>query len=176
MMTRLAAAAALLMSAPAAAEVVSSGEHGFELSYSLVVSAEPAGAVSAFAQPARWWNKDHTYSGSAANLSLELEPGGCFCEKLPQGGGIEHLRVAYVDPGKRVVLTGSLGPLLYEATSGVMDLQFKPRTGGSQVVISYRVSGFAKGGAAKWAPLVDRVLADQFDRYRAYAAAPAPAR
>ena len=35
------------------------------------------------------------------------------------------MRVTYVDPGKRIVLTGALGPLLYEATTGVMDIQVK---------------------------------------------------
>ena len=38
------------------------------------------------------------------------------------------MRVTYVDPGKRIVLTGSLGPLLYEATAGVMDVQFEARS------------------------------------------------
>lgn len=175
-MKTVAAAAALMIAAPAAAEVVSSGEHGFELRYSVTVPAEPAEAMSAFARPARWWDDGHTYSGASANLSLRLEPGGCFCERLPKGGGIEHLRIAYVDPGKRIVLTGSLGPLLYEATAGVMDVQFKPVAGGSEVSLNYRVAGFAKGGAAKWAPLVDRVLANQVDRYRAHATPPVPAR
>ena len=50
----------------------------------------------------------------AANLSLDAAPGGCFCERLPNGGGVEHMRVTYVEPGKRIVLTGSLGPLLYK--------------------------------------------------------------
>ena len=56
---------------------------------------------------------------------MSLSPGGCFCERLPNGGGIEHMRVAFVDPGKRLVLTGSLGPLLYQATAGVMDVQVR---------------------------------------------------
>jgi hypothetical protein len=30
---------------------------------------------------------------SALNLSLQLRPGGCLCEILPLGGGVEHLRV-----------------------------------------------------------------------------------
>ena len=69
------------------------------------------------ARSAQWWSKDHTYSGDAARMSLQLRPGGCFCETLDGGGGIEHMRVTFVQPGERVVLTGSLGPLLYEATA-----------------------------------------------------------
>ena len=54
--------------------------------------------------------------------SLDPRPGGCFCEPLEGVGGIEHMRVTFVQPDERIVLTGSLGPLLYEATSGVMDV------------------------------------------------------
>lgn len=78
------------------------------------------------------------------------------------------MRATYVDPGKRAVLTGSLGPLLYDATVGSMDLQFEKIAGGTRVTMDYRVAGFANGGAEKMAPLVDSVLADQFKRYREY--------
>ena len=173
-MRRLVAAAALLSASPATAEVINSGEHGFELRYSTTVPLEPAAAMRVFGDVARWWDDAHTYSGSASNMGMTLEPGGCFCERLPNGGGIEHLRVTYADPGKRAVLTGSLGPLHYEATAGVMDVQFKPAAGGSHVVIRYKVAGFANGGAAKMAPLVDGVMASLIERYRAAASAAKP--
>jgi hypothetical protein len=82
----------------------------------------------------------------------------------------------FVQPGERIVLTGSLGPLLYEATSGVMDVKVEPIAGGSRVTMNYRVAGFANGGAAAMAPLVDQVLADQLKRYRVFAAGGAPRR
>ena len=166
-------AALLLIAVPAAAEaeVVSATAHGFEVSHSAELPLPPQAALAAFGKPAGWWGKDHTYSGDSANLSLALEPGGCFCERLPGGGGIEHLRVSYVDPGTRVVLSGALGPLLYEATSGVMDVQVKPAPGGSKLSLNYRAAGFFKGGADKLAPLVDKVLGEQVKRLGAYAAA-----
>ena len=129
-------------------------------------------AYSGFGRVADWWNKEHTYSGDSANLSMALSPGGCFCERLPNGGGIEHMRVSYLDPGKRILLTGSLGPLLYEATVGVMDMKFERTAGGSKITMDYKVAGFANGGAEKLAPLVDSVLADQFRRYREYVRRP----
>ena len=111
----------------------------------------------------------HTYSVDAANLSLALVPGGCFCERIPKtGGGIEHLRVTYVEPGKHVVLTGALGPLLYEAVAGIMDVSAKQIAGGSQLTIDYKAAGFARGGADKLAPAVDQVLGGQMKRFRAY--------
>ena len=109
-------------------------------------------------------------------MSLQMRPGGCFCETLDGGGGVEHLRVAFVQPGERIVLTGSLGPLLYEATAGVMDVKVERIAGGSRVTMNYRAAGFAKGGAEKIAPLVDQVLGEQMKRFRVYAAGGAPKR
>ncbi len=155
---------------PARAEVVSASSNGFEVREIVPLVVPPAAAFDSFTNIAEWWDPQHTYSGDSANLSLTLAPGGCFCERMPKtGGGIEHLRVTYIEPGKRVILTGALGPLLYEATTGVMDIQVKTIAGGSQVTLDYKVAGFANGGAAKLAPAVDEVLATQMKRLRAYA-------
>lgn len=168
-MKSLAVLAMLLASAPATAEVVSASPNGFEIRETVNLVVKPEVAFASFGNIGAWWNPEHTYSGKSENLRLDLAPGGCFCERFPKGGGIEHLHVAYVDPGKRVIMTGSLGPLLYEATSGVMDVQVKPTAAGSQLTLNYRAAGFAKGGAEKLAPLVDQVLAEQIKRFRAFA-------
>ncbi len=168
-MKSLAALAMLLASVPATAEVVSASPNGFEVRETVNLVVKPEVAFASFGNIGAWWNPEHTYSGKSENLRLDLTPGGCFCERFPKGGGIEHLHVAYVDPGKRVIMTGSLGPLLYEATSGVMDVQVKPTAAGSQLTLNYRAAGFAKGGAEKLAPLVDQVLAEQIKRLRAFA-------
>lgn len=165
---------ALMSAAPASAEVVSAGTNGFEVRHgvSLVIPREQA--YAAFGQVQNWWDKGHTYSGNASRLSMVLRAGGCFCERLDGGGGIEHLRVTYVQPGERVVLTGSLGPLLFEATAGVMDVKFEKIAGGTRIVASYRAAGFARGSAGEMAPLVDTVLGEQMKRLRIYAAGGAP--
>jgi hypothetical protein len=161
---------ALIASAsPAAAEVMSASSNGFEVRQTVNLVVPPADAFDAFRNIGAWWDPEHTYSGDAANLSLALVPGGCFCERLPKGGGVEHMRVAYIEPGKHVVLTGALGPLLYEAVTGVMDVQVKTIAGGAQLTLDYKAAGFAKGGADKLAAAVDSVLAAQMKRYRAYA-------
>ncbi|HET6942350.1 MAG TPA: ATPase [Sphingomicrobium sp.] len=166
------AAGLVLASGAAQAEVVSSGPNGFHVRQSVQMVVPQQAAYSAFGQVGSWWNPEHSYSGKSSNLAMALTAGGCFCERLDNGGGIEHMRVSFVDPGKRIVLTGSLGPLLYEATNGVMDMKFERIAGGSKVTMDYKVSGFAEGGAEKLAPLVDTVLADQFKRYREYARKP----
>jgi hypothetical protein len=168
-MKLLAITAALFAATPAAAEVVSANANGFEVRHSVNLVIPQAKAYSAFSEIQNWWSKDHTYSGDASNLSLQLRPGGCFCEQLDNGGGIEHLRVTYLQPGERVVMTGSLGPLLYEATTGVMDVKIATIAGGSQLTLDYKVAGFANGGADKLAPAVDGVLAEQMKRFRTYA-------
>ena len=160
-----------LLASPAAAEVVSAGPNGFHVRQSVQIVIPTDAAYAGFGRVADWWNKGHTYSGDSGNLSMALSPGGCFCERLPNGGGIEHMRVAYLDPGKRVVLTGSLGPLLYEATTGVMDVKVKRAAGGSQFVLDYKVAGFANGGGDKLATAVDEVLTEQIKRFRAYVTA-----
>jgi hypothetical protein len=161
---------ATVVSAPACAEVVSASSNGFEVRETVPLVVPPDIAWSSFANVSQWWGPDHTYSGKSENLSLSLQPGGCLCERFPKGGGVEHLRVTYVEPGKHAVLTGALGPLLYEGTVGVMDVQVKQVAGGAQLTLDYKVAGFANGGADKLAPDVDGMLAAQMTRLRTYAA------
>lgn len=166
----LVAAGLLIAATPAAAEVASADANGFEVTHSVSLVMPLVQSYAAFGRIAAWWSDEHTYSGKAANLRLSLQPGGCFCETIPEGGGVEHLRVALVQPGERIVMTGGLGPLLYEAAAGVMDVRFERIAGGSKISMSYRAAGFAKGGADKLAPVVDKVLGEQLRRFRAYAA------
>ena len=174
-MIRLPAAILLLAAAPASAEVVSSGPNGFEVRHQAAVAVPPDRLWAAFADIGRWWNGEHSYSGDAANMTLELRAGGCFCEATPKNkGGIEHMRVAYVAPGERAVLTGGLGPLLFEATAGVMDIQIKPAGAGSSLTLTYRAAGFARGNAAELAKPVDNVLAEQVRRLMAVASGAKP--
>lgn len=167
MFVRSAALASLAIAAPAHAEVLHSGAHGFEMRHQLEVAGTPEQALTRFADIGSWWDPEHTYSGKADSLRLTLKVGECFCETLPNGGGVEHMRVAHYAPGKRLTMTGGLGPLLFEATSGVMDVQFATAGARTKVTVTYRAAGFAKGGADKLAPLVDKVLAQQFTRYAA---------
>jgi uncharacterized protein YndB with AHSA1/START domain len=171
----LAALALLGVSARVSAEVVSADPHDFEVRETVNLVVPPNAAWAAFVDIRSWWDSEHTYRGKSENLSLDLAPGGCFCERLPGGGGIEHMRVTYVDAGKQhLVLTGALGPLLYEAVTGVMDVQVTRIAGGARVVLDYRAAGFAAGGADKLAPAVDGVLAEQMKRYRVHATSRPP--
>ena len=168
--TAIAGAVLFAFATPAQAEVVSSDPHGFEIRHTANLVVPQPAAFAAIGKVRNWWSKDHTYSGDAANLSLDMRPGGCFCERF-DGGGVEHLRVTYLQPGERITLTGALGPLLFQAVSGVLDIQVERIAGGSRITMNYRAAGFAKGNGATLAPAVDQVLGEQMKRLRAYAAA-----
>ena len=161
----------LFSTAPAAAEVVSAGPNGFEVQSAVSVVIPVPQAYAAFSRLNAWWSDEHTYSGKAANMKLTLQPGGCFCEAIPESrGGVEHMRVAVVQPNERIVMTGSLGPLLFEAAPGVMDVKFERIAGGAKVTMNYRAAGFAKGNGDQMAPIVDSVLSEQLKRFRTFAA------
>jgi hypothetical protein len=166
----------LLAATPASAAVISADPHGLEVQEVVSLVIPQPKAYAAFGQVGQWWSKDHSYSGDAARMSLQLRAGGCFCESLEDGGGIEHMRVTYVKPGDQIVLTGSLGPLLYEATAGVMDVRFERIAGGARVTMNYRAAGFARGNGVEMAAQVDQVLAEQMKRFRIFAAGGAPRR
>lgn len=165
------AAIAALIASPVSAEIVHSDNHGFEVTESVQLSGSPTNALTSFTQVSAWWPRDHTYSGDPANLSLETRPGGCFCERFPGGGGIEHLHVTYFEPGQYLILTGAMGPLLHEAVNGVMNVHVEKSGGGTRLTLDYRTSGFANGGGVKFAGMVDRMLSGTLERYRAYAEA-----
>lgn len=171
--------AALVASAaaPAGARVVSSVPAGFEVADRITVAAPPAKLYAALVDIGRWWSSSHTYSGDAANLSIEARPGGCWCERLADGGAIEHLRVVYVRPGQLLRAQGGLGPLQSEGVAGTFTWTIKPTAdGGSELTQSYVVGGYVRGGAEKLAPLVDQVLGEQLARLKTFAetgAAPA---
>jgi Polyketide cyclase / dehydrase and lipid transport len=161
----------LAFALPSLADVADSAENGFTLRETATLSVPPARAYAAMLEVAKWWASDHTYSGDAANLSLEAKAGGCWCERLPAGGGVQHMTVVFLLPGKQARLTGGLGPLQSMGVAGSMDWKFDPAEKGTRVELRYAVGGYSGvGGTFKEiAPGVDSVLRAQFERYKRYA-------
>jgi len=167
-MSRLAFALALLLAGvPAAADVVDRSPNGFTLRGTAQVAVAPDAAFRALVDVGAWWDRDHTYSGDAKNLSIVPQPGGCFCEALPDGGGVEHGRVVNAVPGSLLRLQGALGPLQDLGVSGSLSWQIAKAAGGSTVTMTYAVGGYA-AGLEKLAPLVDQVLMRQLSLLKAY--------
>lgn len=157
-------AASLAATWPAAAAVTQSGPAGFTVTESAHVAAPPARVYAVLTTPARWWSSDHTFSHDAANLSLEPRAGGCWCEKLPGGGSVVHMRVIYVAPGQMLRLEGALGPLQEMPVQAVMTIKLAGAAGGTDVALTYAVGG---AGLEPISGAVDQVLGEQVERLKA---------
>jgi uncharacterized protein YndB with AHSA1/START domain len=152
--------------APLSAEVADSSANGFTVKETINIQASPQDVYAKIFKIGDWWSSDHTFSRDAHNLSLEEKAGGCFCEKMPGGGGVKHMEVVYVAPGKAVVLHGTLGPLQTAAASGAMQIQLSAADGGTKVDVTYAVAGYQANGMTSWAGPVDMVLKMQFTRLK----------
>ena len=74
---------------------------------------------------------------------------GCFCEKLARGS-VRHMEVVYFDPGKRLRLTGALGPLQSMAATGNLGIDLSPAPEGTQPEATYAVVGYLPTGINTW--------------------------
>ena len=164
----LASALALVPFSSAEAEVVAAEANGFVTRTTVSIAAEPDKVFTRFAEIGRWWNDSHTWSGKASNMSMALAPDGCWCEKLPDGGFIEHARLIYLERAKMLRFRAALGPMHEAAALGTMTATFEPEDGGkTKLTLTYAVLLFQPGkGAAPLAPLVDQVLAEQMERLK----------
>ena len=153
----------LALAAPASAAVKSASAQGFEVAGEATVKATPDQVYKALLQPSSWWNPAHSFSGDAKNLSIDPRPGGCFCEKFPAGGGVAHLTVVHLSPGKLVRLRGALGPLQGLPVEGPLSWTITPAGAGSKIAVTYAVGG-KLDGFERWAPAVDGVINEQLTR------------
>ena len=168
---RFLGAAFLLMSAATSARSAPQvAPNGFLVKLEANVNAPRAKVYDALiGQVGSWWNPQHTYSHDAKNLSIDPRPGGCFCERLPNGGGIEHLRVIYVAPREVLRLSGGLGPLQASGVAGSMTWKLTGDSDNTRVQLSYSVGGSIDGGFEKIAPAVEGMLNEQLNRLRVFA-------
>ena len=158
----------------AAAEVVSATPDRTELRFSAAFDASPAEVWRAIGRVDRWWNGEHSYSGEARRLRLDLAAPGCFCERWA-GGSIEHMRVVMAVPGQTLRLTGGLGPLQANALNGVMTFTLEPVGAGARLTLTYVIAGQRADGLEALAPLVDQVIGEQFGRLASFARTGDPA-
>lgn len=78
------------------------------------------------------------------------------------GGAVEHLRVAFVQPNRALRLLGGLGPLQAEGVQGAVTVTLAPSdAGATKVTVSYVVGGYIRPGVEMIAPAVDQVLGQQ---------------
>jgi hypothetical protein len=161
------AAALALWTCGVSAAVLDADAPGFAVEQVRTVPVVPATAYRRFVDDvALWYDPAHTWGGDAGALSIDAVPGGCFCERLADGGAVEHLRVLMARPGTLLRLAGGLGPLQGLGVSGAFTVTFAPaEAGGTEVRLVYRVSGHHPDGLGGWAGPVDGVLGGHMDRY-----------
>lgn len=162
----------LLLIAPlhsAFAVVADSSEIGFTVQSSVTVPVDAKEAYDKLVDVASWWDPEHTWSGESRNLTLDTRPGGCFCELLPEGGGVQHLEVVWAQRGQVLRLRGALGPLQDQGVDGALAFTMAavPEGTGTVVQLTYRVGGYVPGGISAWSTGVDFVLTTQLNRYAA---------
>ena len=168
LLAALVAAAAAAAPAPARAEVVTATDSHFVAKQTVTIAAPPPAVWHVLtAEIGQWWSPDHTWSGDAANLTIDPRPGGCFCEKLPNGG-VRHMQVVFVKSPELLRLEGGLGPLQEQSLTGMMTWKLAPAGEGCALEVVYRVAGAVDGGLTTWAPLVDSVLGLQVVRLKGF--------
>lgn len=165
----------LLATSPIQAEVTSVNASGFALAFEQAVEAPADEIYTAMTEIDSWWHPSHSWEGKAENLYLDVRIGGCFCEKLANGGFAEHLHLAYAAPGKEIRLTGGLGPLQGMGMGGAMVWSISPAGDGNKVRWTYNVHGHGTEESMKGlAPIVDSVQQQAFDRLIRYVESGSP--
>lgn len=157
-------------------EVTSRSAAGFVVVHLLELPVSPQRAYRALtSEISDWWDAEHSYSGEANGFSLDARAGGCFCEALPDGGSVEHMRVVFAAPGRLLRLSGGLGPLQGLGAGGVMDFALEADAeAGTLLRFRYTVGGYVPGGLEGMADAVDAVLAGQLARFAAHLQGGAP--
>ena len=147
---------------PAGAEVKDSSPSGFTLENSEVVPVDAGTAWKALVdEVGLWWPADHTWWGDASRLSIAPRVGGCFCEFNGEQQAW-HMAVTFVDPGRTLRMTGGLGPLQGMGLDGALEFRLAPADGGgTRITLWYRAGGYTPDDLSKFAPVVDRVQAQQ---------------
>ena len=164
------AAVFLLVATVMQAEVADASVSGFTVKVSLNIQASPNDVYRKLvSNVGDWRDSGHTFSGNSHNLTIEEKPAGCFCEKLPDGGGVRHLQLIYLAPGKRLVLSGALGPLQALAATGTMTVLLSPLDGATKLEVTYSVLGYLPAGMNTFAAPVDGVVNGLFTRLKNYA-------
>lgn len=173
------------MPGQALAEITAQSDADFVIKLSAEVPASQAEVWASLVAPAKWWSPDHTWSHNAANLYLDAQGTGCFCEKLPKPadappeqrmGSVEHMHVIFADPQRGLLrMAGALGPLQGEAVRGVLTITLTKTDAGTRIEWEYVVGGYMRFQTAEIAPAVDQMLGEQLRRLAGLFIPPPPA-
>ncbi|WP_372780994.1 ATPase [Phenylobacterium sp.] len=159
------ALAAAMLGGTARAEVTDKSAAGFEVTEKATIAAPLSKVWDGLMRPDKWWSSQHSWSGDAKNLYFD--PSGCFCERLKRGA-VRHMTIVYNDGATTLRLNGGLGPLQLTGASGNLGITLKDNAGKTDLVLTYDVGGYAKGGIDQLAGPVDGVMGEQVSRLKKY--------
>ncbi|MGD9547244.1 MAG: SRPBCC family protein [Candidatus Krumholzibacteriia bacterium] len=155
---------------PAAhAEVLDAAANGFTTRTIVTIAATPEAAWEALtAGFGQWWDPAHSFFGDAGKFTLDPSVGGAWIEDQGDGRWVRHLEVWNAVPGRKLLMRGGLGPLQEMGVAGALSFTFEPVEGGVEVALTYAVGGYHPQGLDVLAPIVDRVLGEQLERFKQY--------
>ena len=149
---------------PASAEVVQRTADSFTLRYAVGAEIDPGDIPGVMTEVGKWWDSAHTYSGDAGNITVDLRPGGCWCERLADGSAFEHARAISVE-ADRLVFDAPFGPLKGKTTRAMLTVTWPPANMGRTPTWTMIVEG---PGIGAMADPVDGVMGAGFARFIYY--------
>ena len=153
-------AVSLGLPAAAGAEVVKSSDDHFTLKLEATSELSPEQVWERLIVPTEWWQSPHSYSGDAANLSLDPSPGGLWREDW-EGGSVWHGTVLQAQPPKVLSLSAPFGPLQGMAVTSIWTIKLEPiETGGTTIRFDHVTNGSSASNLAEIAPAVDFVKSE----------------
>lgn len=159
----LASCLIMFFATAAHADVVEAGPDHFVLRQEAASSLSPDEMWERLINPAIWWHPDHTYSGSAAHLSLDVQAGGLWKEEW-QAGSVTHGEVIFVNPGVQLRLDAPFGPLQAIGAKTIWTITISADGDGSKVVFDEISHGVPSSKLDELAPAVDFVKTEAIRR------------
>ncbi|RBP48770.1 hypothetical protein [Arenicella xantha] len=145
------------------AKVVSSTPSHYVLQHQAQSTLSPDQLWLRLSQPSQWWHPDHTYSGDASNLSLDLEAGGLWREDW-NGHSVLHGMVVNFQAPELLRLEAPFGPLQGMAVKTIWTITIKPHHNGSLVIFDEISNGSDASGLDELAKAVDYVKGEAISR------------
>lgn len=84
------------------------------------------------------------------------------------GGGVRHLEVVFVSPGRMIRFAGGLGTLQAAGLAGSMTWSLAEGKSSTNLILTYMAGGYYDGKLRDTAPVVDSVLEGQMNRLKNY--------
>lgn len=153
----------LLFAPSALADIVKTSADHYTLKHEATSEMTPDLLWARLIKPEVWWHPEHSYSGVAANLSLDATAGGLWREDWADGS-VAHGQILSVQTGKQLRLNAPFGPLQGLGVNVVWTITITPDGEGSKVIFDEVANGTPESGLDALAPAVDFVKGEAIKR------------